>query len=42
MVFVPEDERAELVERAAQADMSQSALLRAVGLNIGRLLGLDL
>ena len=32
-VFVTEDERAELVERAAQAGMSQSAFLRAVGLN---------
>lgn len=31
--FVTEDERAELVERAAQAGMSQSAFLRAVGLN---------
>lgn len=32
-VFVTADERAELVERAAQAGMSQSAFLRAVGLN---------
>lgn len=32
-VFVTEDERAELVERAAQAGMSQSAFLRAIGLN---------
>lgn len=32
-VFVTEDERAELIERAAQAGMSQSAFLRAVGLN---------
>lgn len=32
-VFVTEEERAELVERAAQAGMSQSAFLRAVGLN---------
>ncbi|MGY2210404.1 plasmid mobilization protein [Pseudomonas pergaminensis] len=32
-VFVTEDERAELVARAAQAGMSQSAFLRAVGLN---------
>ena len=32
-VFVTEDERAELVERAAQAGRSQSAFLRAVGLN---------
>lgn len=32
-VFVTEDERAELVERAAQAGMSQSAFLRSVGLN---------
>ncbi|WP_440137890.1 plasmid mobilization protein [Pseudomonas boreofloridensis] len=28
-----EDERAELIERAAQAGMSQSAFMRAVGLN---------
>ncbi|WP_338724224.1 CopG family transcriptional regulator [Pseudomonas tolaasii] len=32
-VFVTEDERAELVDRAAQAGMSQSAFLRAVGLS---------
>ncbi|OQP74975.1 CopG family transcriptional regulator [Xanthomonas citri] len=32
-VFVTEDERAKMVERAAQAGMSQSAFLRAVGLN---------
>ncbi|ATS74304.1 Protein TraJ [Xanthomonas citri pv. fuscans] len=32
-VFVTEDEHAELVDRAAQAGMSQSAFLRAVGLN---------
>ncbi|MBH3346073.1 CopG family transcriptional regulator [Pseudomonas parafulva] len=32
-VFVNEDERVELVERAAQAGMFQSAFLRAVRLN---------
>ncbi|MDN0096254.1 plasmid mobilization protein [Yersinia rohdei] len=32
-VFVTEDDRAELVERAVQAGMSQSAFLRSVGLN---------
>ncbi len=32
-VFVTKDERAEVVGRAAQAGMSQSAFLRAVGLS---------